>query len=61
MIITVFINELTTKRGSGKICILFLMWRSVTKAEIPDDWRLANVIPIYEKGWKEGLKNYKLR
>ncbi|GAB0206160.1 hypothetical protein GRJ2_003081600 [Grus japonensis] len=27
--------------------------------EVPDDWRLANVMPIYKKGWKEDLGNYK--
>ncbi|KFQ14116.1 RNA-directed DNA polymerase from mobile element jockey, partial [Leptosomus discolor] len=27
--------------------------------EVPDDWRLANVMPIYKKGWKEDLGNYR--
>ncbi|GAB0186148.1 mitochondrial enolase superfamily member 1 [Grus japonensis] len=27
--------------------------------EVPDDWRLANVTPIYKKGWKEGQGNYR--
>ncbi|GAB0182343.1 clavesin-1 [Grus japonensis] len=31
--------------------------RSVS-GEVPDDWRLANVTPIYKKGWKEDLGNY---
>ncbi|KFP44817.1 RNA-directed DNA polymerase from mobile element jockey, partial [Chlamydotis macqueenii] len=27
--------------------------------EVPDDWRLANVTPIYRKGRKEDLGNYR--
>ncbi|GAB0179491.1 mitochondrial enolase superfamily member 1 [Grus japonensis] len=27
--------------------------------EVPDDWRLANVMPIYKKGQKEDLRNYR--
>ncbi|KFP60983.1 RNA-directed DNA polymerase from mobile element jockey, partial [Cariama cristata] len=27
--------------------------------EVPDNWRLANVTPIYEKGQKEDLGNYR--
>ncbi|GAB0183996.1 receptor-type tyrosine-protein phosphatase zeta [Grus japonensis] len=27
--------------------------------EVPDDWRLANVAPIYKKGPKEDLGNYR--
>ncbi|GAB0179643.1 mitochondrial enolase superfamily member 1 [Grus japonensis] len=27
--------------------------------EIPVDWRLANVTPFHNKGWKENLGNYK--
>ncbi|GAB0206562.1 hypothetical protein GRJ2_003121800 [Grus japonensis] len=27
--------------------------------EVPDDWRLANVTPIYKKGQKEDLGNYR--
>ncbi|PKU28331.1 rna-directed dna polymerase from mobile element jockey-like [Limosa lapponica baueri] len=28
--------------------------------EVPDDWRVTNVTPIYKKGWKEDPGNYKL-
>jgi len=27
--------------------------------EVPDDWRLANVMPIYKQGWKEEPGNYR--
>ncbi|GAB0179661.1 mitochondrial enolase superfamily member 1 [Grus japonensis] len=27
--------------------------------EVPDDWRLANVMPVYKKGWKEDPGNYR--
>ncbi|KAK4827275.1 hypothetical protein QYF61_016421 [Mycteria americana] len=27
--------------------------------EVPDDWRLVNVMPIYKKGWKQDLGNYR--
>ncbi|GAB0184114.1 mitochondrial enolase superfamily member 1 [Grus japonensis] len=27
--------------------------------EVPVDWRLANVMPIYKKGWKEDPGNYR--
>jgi len=27
--------------------------------EVPDDWRLANVMPIYKQGWKEDPGNYR--
>ncbi|KAK4829628.1 hypothetical protein QYF61_005839, partial [Mycteria americana] len=27
--------------------------------EVPVDWKLANVMPIYKKGWKEDQGNYR--
>ncbi|PKU27542.1 rna-directed dna polymerase from mobile element jockey-like [Limosa lapponica baueri] len=29
-------------------------------SEVPVDWRLANMMPIYQKGWKEDAGNYRL-
>ncbi|KAM8793546.1 E3 ubiquitin-protein ligase RNF38-like [Eudromia elegans] len=33
--------------------------RSWSTGEIPDNWRLASVTPIYKKGWMEDLDNYR--
>ncbi|GAB0186181.1 mitochondrial enolase superfamily member 1 [Grus japonensis] len=33
--------------------------KSWLTGEVPDDWRLANVMPIYKKGQKEDLGNYR--
>jgi len=27
--------------------------------EVPDDWRIANVTPIYKNSWKEDARNYR--
>jgi len=27
--------------------------------EVPDNWRIASVTPIYKKGWKEDHENYR--
>ena len=27
--------------------------------EVPADWKLANVMPVYKKGWKEDPGNYR--
>ncbi|KAK4814043.1 hypothetical protein QYF61_006060 [Mycteria americana] len=36
-----------------------LYQQSWLTGEVPVDWRLANVTPIYKKGWKEDPGNYK--
>jgi len=33
--------------------------QSQLTGEVPDDWRLATVTPIYKKGWKEDPNNYR--
>ncbi|GAB0181547.1 mitochondrial enolase superfamily member 1 [Grus japonensis] len=33
--------------------------QSCLTGEVPVDWKLANVTPIYKKGWKEDLGNYR--
>ena len=34
--------------------------KSSSTREVPDDWRLANVMPIYKKGNKEDPRSYRL-
>ncbi|GAB0183988.1 mitochondrial enolase superfamily member 1 [Grus japonensis] len=36
-----------------------IYWQSWVTEEVPVDWRLANVMPIYKKGQKEDLGNYR--
>ncbi|KFU87733.1 RNA-directed DNA polymerase from mobile element jockey, partial [Chaetura pelagica] len=33
--------------------------KSWVKGEVPEDWRIANVTPVYKKGKKEDLGNYR--
>ena len=33
--------------------------RSLLTGEVPEDWRLANVTPIYKKGCKADPRNYR--
>ncbi|KAF4794993.1 hypothetical protein TURU_096798 [Turdus rufiventris] len=36
-----------------------IYWQSWDTNEVPDDWKLANVTPIYKKVWKEDPGNYR--
>ena len=29
------------------------IWQSWLTGDVPTDWRLANVMPIFKKGWKD--------
>ncbi|KFO72633.1 RNA-directed DNA polymerase from mobile element jockey, partial [Cuculus canorus] len=42
---------------SKPLSIIFL--RSWLTGEVPLDWRLANVVPIYKKGCREDPGNYR--
>ncbi|KFP08206.1 RNA-directed DNA polymerase from mobile element jockey, partial [Calypte anna] len=33
--------------------------KSWVTGEVPEDWRIANVTPVYKKGKKEDLGNYR--
>ncbi|RMC18201.1 hypothetical protein DUI87_05082 [Hirundo rustica rustica] len=33
--------------------------KSWLTGEVPDDWKLANVMPVHKKDWKEDLGNYR--
>ena len=39
------------------LCIIYQ--HSLLTGEVPKDWRLASVTPIYKKGCKEDLGNYR--
>ena len=39
--------------------LLAVYQRSWIAGEVPEDWRLVSVIPIYKKGCKEDLGNYR--
>ena len=36
-----------------------IFWRSWRMGEVPEDWRIANVTPVFKKGKKEDLGNYR--
>ena len=33
--------------------------KSLQHAIIPDEWKVANVVPVYKKGWKDCVENYR--
>ena len=45
-------------RGAGQD-ISITCQQSWLTGEVPDDWRIANVTPIYKKSWKEDSGNYR--
>ena len=38
----------------------FIYQQSWLTGEVPTDWKLAKVTPIYKKGWKDDPGNYRL-
>ncbi|KFP59140.1 hypothetical protein N322_11276, partial [Cariama cristata] len=55
------IHSRTLKELAGvlakPLCLIYQ--QSLLTGEVPDDWRLANVMPIYKKGRKEDPGNYR--
>lgn len=49
------------KEGSSSIAkALYLIFnRSITYSEVPEEWKMAYVVPIYKKGSKGDLDNYR--
>jgi len=50
------LRELTEELAKPHSIIYQQSWIT---GEVPDDWRIANVTPIYKKGRKEDLGNYR--
>jgi len=39
---------------------LFIIYQqSWLTGEVPDDWRITSVTPIYKESWKDDSRNYK--
>jgi len=36
-----------------------LLWKSLDEGAVPDDWKIANVSPIFKKGDKRKVSNYR--
>ncbi|RMC00669.1 hypothetical protein DUI87_23287 [Hirundo rustica rustica] len=49
------LRELTEKLDKTLFIIYVQFWLS---KKVSQDWKLANVIPIYKKGWKDNRRNY---
>ena len=49
------LRELTEELAKPLSIIYHQSWLT---GEVPDDWKLADVMPIYKKGRKEGPGNY---
>lgn len=42
---------------ASSLCALFN--RSLSLGIVPDDWKLANVVPVFKKGEKDHMENYR--
>ncbi|XP_064316011.1 inositol 1,4,5-trisphosphate receptor-interacting protein-like 1 [Phalacrocorax carbo] len=51
------LRELAEELTKALSIILQPSWST---GEVPDNWKLANVTPLYKKGWKEDPGNYRL-
>ena len=40
-------------------CLMFLYNQFLRRGEVPDDWRAANITPIFKKGRKDPDENYR--
>jgi len=55
------ISPRVLKETKEEICEpLTILQRSIDEGSVPDDWRNANITPIYKKGGKAQAANYRL-
>ena len=47
----------TSVEIAGALADIFKM--SVSTGEVPDDWRIAHVVPLFKKGSKSNAGNYR--
>ena len=50
-------NHLTTVTGIQPLSILFNI--SFASGQLPQDWKLVNVVPVHKKGDKADIENYR--
>ncbi|KAK4824107.1 hypothetical protein QYF61_010627 [Mycteria americana] len=51
--------QISSTKGLSVLYNAEVLPRSWESGEVPDDWKLANVIPIYKKGVREDPGNYR--
>ena len=50
------LNELSVQLAPA---LTFIYQNSITAGEVPDDWKMAHVVPIFKKGDKSKSSNYR--
>ena len=55
----IHIKMLKEGKNSFAIALDYIFRRSLTFAEIPEDWKHANITPIFKKGKKSDVNNYR--
>ena len=56
-----FMYALHVKLGGNSVveALYHLFARSLETGTVPEDWKLANVTPVFKKGSRKLLKNYR--
>ena len=55
----IYAKILKEGNNSLSVALSILFTRSMSHSEIPDDWKSANVVPIFKKGSRKELENYR--
>ena len=50
------LNELSVQLAPA---LTYIYQKSITAGEVPDDWKMAHVVPIFKKGDKSKSSNYR--